>query len=150
MANKTAWDDTTAIDTALSTDLNSLANGSRAISAGVANGTELDLYGDLELVVQYGTAPSAGTKIAEVYLLPTVDGTNYPEGSASLTPQKALLVATFESRNPSTTAVERLVVPGIPLPPRAFKLLLVNTSGQAYAASGNTLKIKRYKLQNNA
>lgn len=149
MANKTGWDDTTSIDTALSSGLDSLANGSRAISSAIANGTEKDLYGDLELSIKYGTAPSAGTKVAEVYLLPTVDGTNYPEGSTSLTPQKALLIATFESRNPSTSTFEKLVIWGVTIPARGFKLLLVNTSGQSLASSGNTLKIKRYKMDNN-
>lgn len=137
-----------SIATALDTGLNSLANAARAISGTIDNDAGLDLYCDLELVVQWDTsAPSAGTKIAEVYLLPSVDGTNFPEGSSSLTPQKSLLVATFESRNPSISATERLVASGIPLPPRDFKLLLVNTSGQTYETSGNTLKLRPYKLQ---
>lgn len=153
MANKTGWDDSPSIVSALTTGLDSLANGSRAISSALDNDADAsakNLYGDLELVVRYGGGPpAAGTKVAEVYLLPTVDGTNYPEGSTSVTPQKALLVATFESRVPSTSATERLVVFGITLPPRDYKLLLVNTSGQAYHTSGNTLKIKPYKLDNN-
>lgn len=149
MASKTGWDDSTTIVSALTTGLDSLASNSRAISSAIDNGTGRDLYGDLELVVTYGVAPAAGAKVAEIYLLPTVDGTNYPEGSTSVTPQRALLVATFESRSPSTSVAERLVINGITLPPRNYKLLLVNTSGQAYASSGNTLKIKPYKLDNN-
>lgn len=149
MAAKVGWDDTTSVDTLLTTDLDSLANAARAISSAVEN-SERDLYGDLELVVRYAAGPpTAGTKIAEVYIVPSVDGTNYAEGSTSVTPQKALLVASFEARSPSTSAVERLIVLGITIPPRTHKYLLVNTSGQAYYSADNTLKIKRYKLDGN-
>ena len=135
--------------TALSTGLDSLTDTSRAISAAIDNDADLNLYCDLELAIAYTTsAPSAGVKVAEVYLLPTVDGTNFAEGGTSLTPQKSLLVATFESRNGSTSTLEYLIATGIPLPPRDFKLLLVNTSGKTLKSSGNTLKLRPYKLQN--
>lgn len=147
MANDIKWKDG-SISTLLSSGLNSLANGSRAISSAYDNTTNLDLYGDLELAIAYTTsAPTAGTKVADVYLLPTVDGTNYAEGGTSLTPQALLLVATFESRNGATGAVEYLIAPGIPLPSRSFKVLLVNTSGKTLHATLNTLKITPYKLQ---
>lgn len=137
-----------SIATALSSGLNSLADAGRAISSAIDNDAGLDLYCDLELAIAYTTsAPSAGVRVAELYLLPTVDGTNFAEGGTSLTPQKALLIATFESRNGSTSAVEYLVATGIPLPPRDFKLLLVNTSGKTLHASLNTLKLRPYKLQ---
>lgn len=137
-----------SIATALSTGLNSLADAGRAISSAIDNDAGLDLYCDLELAIAYtSSAPSAGVKVAEVYLLPTVDGTNFAEGGTSLTPQKSLLVAAFESRNGSTSAVEYLTASGIPLPPRDFKLLLVNTSGKTLHATLNTLKIRPYKLQ---
>jgi hypothetical protein len=133
---------------ALSTELNSLADAGRQISSAIDNSSNLDLYMDLELAVQYtSSAPTAGQKVAEVYLVPTTDGTNYAEGSTSITPQQALLVATFESRNGSTSAVERLASLGIPIPVGSFKLELVNTSGKTYASSGNTLKYRTYKLQ---
>lgn len=137
-----------SIATALSTGLNSLADAARAISSAIDNDADLNIYCDLELAIAYTTsAPAAGTKVAEVYLLPTIDGTNFAEGSTSLTPQKSLLVATFESRNGSTSAVEYLTASGISLPPRDFKLLLVNTSGKSLHATLNTLKVRPYKLQ---
>lgn len=146
MSNIKWLDGSTA--TALSTELNSLTDTSRAISSAISQ-SGLDLYCDLELAVAYtSSAPSAGVKVAEVYLVPSVDGTNYAEASSSLTPQKSLLAATFESRNGSTSTLEYLVATGIPLPPRDFKLLLVNTSGKTLKSSGNTLKLRPYKLQN--
>ena len=138
----------TAATSLLTSGLNSLADAARAVSSAFDNSTNLDEYGDLEFTVQYTTsAPSAGTKVAEVYLLPSIDGTNYAEGSTSITPQKALLVGVFESRNGSTSAVERLVVSGVSIPPDHMKFLLVNTSGKTLASSGNTLKIRPYKVQ---
>lgn len=139
------WEDGSAT-TALSTELNSLADAGRAISAAIDNDAGLYLYADLELVVSYATAPTAGTTAAEVYLLPTVDGTNYPEGSSTVTPQAALLVGSFEVRL-GTTGPERLVLRGVDLPARDFKLLLCNKSGRAFTASGNTLKVRPYRVQ---
>lgn len=137
-----------SIATVFTTELNSLADGSRVLSSAIDNDAGLDLYADFELVVQYtSSAPAAGVIAAELFLLPTVDGTNYPEGGTSLDPQQALKVGTFESRNGSTSATERLVVSGVSLPPRDFKILLKNISGKTLASSGNTLKIRPYKSQ---
>lgn len=141
------WEDGTESDI-LTTDLNSLGNNARAISGVIDNDANLNLYADFQLEVQYDTAaPSAGTRIADLYLLPTVDGTNYPEGSASLTPQQSLHVGSFESRNPSISAIERLVLAGVALPPRDFKVLIVNVSGVTWETTGNVLSIRPYRLQ---
>lgn len=137
----------TATD-ALTTGLDSLANGARAISAAIDNSTNLDMFMDLQLKVKYTTtAPAAGVITAEVYLIPSVDGTNYGEGGTGLTPQASRLVATFESRNGSTSTFEYLNSLGIPIPIGSFKLLLVNKSGYAYASADNLLTYRTYKLQ---
>jgi hypothetical protein len=68
-----------------------------------------------------------------------VDGTNYEDGSSTVTP----------ARNPdlvfplrAVTTAQRIVVIG-DLPPGSFVALLRNDgTGQAMAASGNTLKIR--------
>ncbi len=147
MANQ-QWEDSTSIVTVLSGGLVSLASDARDISAAVDNGTNLDLFGDLEFIVQWDTvAPSAGDKVADLYLLPSVDDVNFPEGSVSLTPQASLLIGSFESRNPSISGVEHLMLPGITLPPRNMKFLLQNTSGQTFDPSGSMLLLKPYKLQ---
>lgn len=137
-----------SLATALSTELDSLADAARAISGAIDNTANLHLYMDVELAVAYtSSAPAAGTKAGELYAIPTVDGTNYGEGGTSVTPQKALLIGIFESRNGSTSSVERLILPGIPMPPIQFKLLMVNTSGKTLKSSGNTLKYAPYTIQ---
>lgn len=137
-----------AATSVITTGMDSLVDTARAISADFDNSSSLDPFADLELSIAYTTsAPSAGLKVAEVYLVPSIDGTNYAEGTTSLTPQKALLVATFETRNGSTSTVERLVAPGISLPPDHMKFLIVNTSGKTLKSSGNILKVRPYKYQ---
>lgn len=159
MATNTKWAAPTAVQTLMQTVLDSLANGTLVVSTETAgnmtsgvydNSAALDLYADFELAVCYGVAPAAGTKVAELYLLPSADGTNFATVDASNQPQMALLVGTFESRKPSTSVLERLVIPGVSLPPGKFKLVLKNTSGQAYKDNSvtKTLKMRPYQLQN--
>ena len=154
MAN-TKWQDATAIHTCLNvaaqgTTLNALTNNSRAISNATGdldNGTDLDLFGDFELLVDIQVAPSVGAKIAELYLLPSVDDTNFPDGSTSITPQAILLIGVFEARQ-AITGDLRMVLPGIPLPARKMRFLLINVSGQTFGANdGHFLKVKPYKVQ---
>lgn len=134
--------------TLLSTALNSLADAGRVLTNAIDNSTNLNLLMDLELAIAYtSSTPSAGTVVAEVYLVPSLDGTNYAEGSGSVTSQASLLVATFETRNPSTSAAERLVAQGISIPTGSFKLLFINKSGRTLHASANTLKYRTYKYQ---
>ena len=159
MATNTKWAAPTAVQTLMQTALDGLANNTLVVSSETGgnmtsgaydNSSALDLYADFELAICYATAPSAGTRIAELYLLPSADGTNYASLDGSNQPQKALLIAVFESRNPSTSAVERLLVPGVSLPPGKFKLVLKNTSGQAFKDNSvtKTLKMRPYQLQN--
>lgn len=131
------------IATALSTGLDSLANGSSAITAALDNGTDRSIWDDLELVVTFGTAPALNAPV-EVYLVPSVDGTNYADGSATVLPSPNLLVGTFLVR--AVTTAQRVAIRKIELPPGLFKYLVRNQAGQAMAASGNTLKRRPYEM----
>lgn len=133
------------VTTVISTGLDALAaTTGKAISSAIDNSTDLDLFDDLELSVDFVTAPTAGT-VVEVYLLPAVDGTNYPDGSTSVLPQAGLFVGGFVVRN--DTAAQRMALRGIALPPGSFKYLVQNTTNQAFPASGSTLKRNPYQLQ---
>lgn len=128
----------------LTTGLNSLANNSLAISAVFDNtqGQTGDGYTlcDLELVVTFGTNPTANTGIS-VWFLQSQDGTNYEDGGTGTTPARApdvvfpVLVSTSAQR----------IIRRVLLPPGLMKFLLKNDgTGQAFAASGNTLKIRPF------
>jgi hypothetical protein len=122
----------------LTTGLNSLANGARAISSTVADNR--DLLGDFELVVDLASAPTADSPIY-LYFLEAPDGTNLEDGGTGITPS-ALPDVVFTVRAVNTA--QRIVRTRIPLPNGDFAVLLVNGSGQAMEASGNTVKMWTY------
>lgn len=131
-----------SVTTLLATGLNSLANNSLAISSAFDNtqGSTGDGYTlcDLELVVTFGTNPTAGTGVS-VWFLGAADGTNYEDGGTSTTPARSsdafIPVAV-------STSAQRVNVRAN-LPWGLLKVLLKNDgTGQSFAASGNTLKIR--------
>jgi len=139
----------------LTTELNALANNGVG-SGTIYNNTSGYLYGDFQYGVKYqSSVPTAGTISAELYLVPSIDNTNYAPGSGTLSanfaPQAALLAATFEARaSDATVNFEYLDVVGVPLPYGSFKPFLINKSGKTLAATGNTLYMRptTIKLQN--
>ncbi|MBA3034819.1 MAG: hypothetical protein KKF85_03410 [Gammaproteobacteria bacterium] len=135
------------IATALSTELNSLANGSIcAVSAEIDNTTSGKRwpYMEVEVVIAATAARSVGAFCA-LYLVPEVDDTNYPDASTSTTGNEYMSKYYVDSfpLDAATTA-RRLVTKQLDLPPGNFKLALSNNTGVALAASGNTVKFRRY------
>lgn len=143
MATTQKWARGTA-DTLLSTELNSIANNNNAIkSSSVTLTTESYVLAEVELRVQFGGTPTANTSVS-VWFLREVDGTNFEDGSGSITP----------ARNPdvvipvrATSNVQRIIKSCI-LPAGSFVPLIRNDgTGQSFAASGNTLKVRPLTLQ---
>jgi hypothetical protein len=129
------------LSTILTTELNSLANNAAVTSAALPN-TNLDTYADFELVCTHGVAPTADTTW-DLYAVRQLDGTNYEDGTASRPPANGFLGSFVLD---AVTSVQRHVLPGVMLPPYAYKLLIVNKSGQAAAATANTLKQETYNM----
>ena len=133
------WDGFTSRGTVLTTELNSLANAGRsAAGAEINNATNKDMYGQLELAVTFGTAPSAGGYV-EIYMVNALDGTNYEDGSNTVDPGTHKLVDRIPVR--AVTTAQRRTGRMLPLEPAKTKFLLVNGSGQAFPASGSTLTL---------
>lgn len=133
------WDGLTSRGNVLSTELNSLANAGRsAAGTEVNNATNKDMYGQLELQVTFGTAPSAGGYV-EIYMVNALDGTNYEDGSNTVDPGTHKLVDRIPVR--AVTTAQRLNGRMLTLEPAKTKFLLVNGSGQAFPASGSTLTL---------
>lgn len=123
----------------LSTELNSLGNGSRTNQGGaIDNGTNLDKYGWVKVSVTFGSAPSAGGYL-ELRMIHALDGTNYADGSSTVDPGVDTLVMTIPV-NAVNTAQSKQVGP-FALPPCKVKFILVNQSGQAFPASGSTVEL---------
>jgi hypothetical protein len=139
-----------AITTIASTEANSLANAAGVLGAEYDNSAGLYMFGLFELNVTFGSAPTAGNTV-DLYLIPAPDGTNYDDavtgagGSAPIT----CFVGGFPLRA-VTTAQKIPVGHGlsmINLPPCKFKAFVLNRSGQAFPASGSTLKMIPYRYQ---
>ena len=144
----TKW---TALETAeniLTTELNSLGSGSNKITTtAISNDAagEKNLYGIFELYIAAQGSNRTGTNV-DVYLLPTMDGTNYSFGGDSLDPGNSNYKFSFEL-DTGALAARYAVVDGIQLPPCDFHVLVQNNTGQAFASSGNTLKFRRYGVE---
>lgn len=126
------------------TELNSLANNAAAAAGSAYNnvigGGGGDGYTlcDLELQVTFGTNPTANTGVT-VWLLGSADGTNYEDGSSSVTPAR-LPDAVFPVR--AVTTAQR-INRRVWCPWGLFKALVRNDgTGQAFAATGNILSIR--------
>lgn len=130
----------------MTTELNSLANGSRAISSAIgADATAANLLGDFELAVTFGTAPTLDNTV-DLYLVRAADGTNYEDGNATIRPASNAFAGSFQLRN--VTTAQRIVIRDVPLPPGLWKAVVLNSSGQAFPASGSTLKVRPHNYQN--
>ncbi len=140
-----------SITTLLSTELNALASSSGLTAGAIstaggtsglfnntAGGGGLGGYtmGKFEL---YMPVPSgAVTGGAYVWCIATDDGTNYEDGSNSVIPaRRPDLIFPFRA---VTSTAQRIIV-FAPLPAGNWYVLLSQNSGQAFAATLNTLKV---------
>lgn len=126
-----------SIATLLSTELNSLANNAMsAASAAYASGGGY-LLAEVELLATFGTAPTANTGVA-LWFLRAIDGTNYEDGSATVTPARAADVVLPVRAVTTAQRTRRVVL----IPPGTFKGLAMNDgTGQALAATGNIIRL---------
>lgn len=132
--------------TLLSTELNSLANNTMcAASAAKSNNVgdaDYDGYSRVKLemvLAAYTGTPAAGSALY-VWFLKQIDGTNYEDGSSSLTPARspdAVIPIGAVLSGPQRVIVECW------MPTGAFKAIAKNVgTGLTFAAASNTLKAK--------
>lgn len=145
MATTTHKAYTQAATTALSGTnvIDGLANAgiSSTASAAIDNTTNLDLFMDLELNLAAPAATRTAGATINVYMIQALDGTNYDTLNATA----ADLVCVFPL-DAAQTAI-RASRRDIPIPPGLFKLFVLNSTGAATAASGNTLKYRTHSIQ---
>jgi|688.fasta_scaffold75129_6 hypothetical protein len=134
-----------AVNTILTTGMNSLADEGNAISSEINNTANLYLFDDVELYTNtLGYTPAAGS-VVELYQVVALDGTNYEDGDATIDPPASNLVGVFNMR--ATTVAQRHTIRMIPAPPLKYKYVVINKTGGALNASGNTLKNVQYRYQ---
>lgn len=144
--------DTNLTTVVTGTESGNLANGNRVISGStstgitsgvVDNATDLYMWADFEFTCTFASAPSAGQTV-DLYLVPSVDNTNFADGDASIVPPTTYYRGSFVLR--AVTSAQRVAVLGVPLPPEKFKVLLANSSGAALPSGGGIVKMQRYKV----
>lgn len=140
-----------AIATMLSTELNALANAAAALGVEYDNATGLYTHALFQLEVTFAVAPTANSTV-DLYIIPASDGTNYTDytaGAAGKAPYTGFIGGIpLEAK----TTIHRVAIgygrDMIILPPTKFKILAINKSGQAFPASGSTIKMIPQRYQN--
>lgn len=141
MANPISWDAYPGATTYLSTELNSLADGANKLGAAIDDSTDLNMLMAVQVyLATQGSARDSDARI-EMYLLQSVDGTNYTYGDDSTDPPKSAFCQSF----PFDAAVTAryVCIKDIPVYGK-FKMLFMNETGPALAASGNLVKYQLY------
>jgi hypothetical protein len=125
--------------TLLSTEMNSLGNNANAVHAtSVALTSAGYIDAEVEFVFSFPTAPTPNTSLW-VWFLREVDGTNFEDGSGSVTPTR-LPDLIYTVRAVNTT--QRLVQVATDIPPGNIRALVRNQgTGQAMGTS-NVLTIR--------
>ncbi len=127
------------------TALNALVNDGQAASDEIDNSSDLYLFDDVELYTGiFGVAPSAGAVVELYSILCDLDGTGYEDG-VSVAPPASNLVGVFNIR--AVTNAQTHILRQVPTPPSKFKYVVINKTGQTFAASGNTLRRRPYRYQ---
>jgi hypothetical protein len=129
-----------SLDTAVAgSTLNGLTNGSLALGAAINNaptdGSTISYdLGDISITLSSAVTTGSGTPNLVVYIIPEVDGANYPSATAATVSPN--LGYTFQF--PASQAQTTLVCMNIPIPPYNFKVALVNNLGATLPATNSS------------
>lgn len=116
-----------------SAQFSALGNGTGATASAYDNGASANLWikADFQFSGVMAATPNSGSAL-DLYLLPSIDGTNFADGNSAIFPP-SLYVGSFIVRNVTTNQV--LVLTGVPIPPTKIMPLLVNKAGAAISAN---------------
>ena len=126
------WDTPGSVVPLLTTELNALDSGSSVLSGEIDNSSGLKKYINLELVLAEQASARTGSAVS-VYLCASLDGTTFCDDTTPAPEflcQFGLDLAVTARR---VVRVNRLIPPG------EFKLKITNSTGQAFAATGNVV-----------
>lgn len=130
----------------LGATLNSLSDGAQVIGAAIDNSAgKMRIRLEVALALQ-GAARAADAAV-EIYAVRSVDGgTTYGYGSATVDPPISALLAVLPF-DAATTARTNTI--DAEMPAGFVELIFVNETGQALAATGNTLRYVLFDIESN-
>lgn len=118
------------------TTLDSLANGGTSAFVEHDNTTNLDLYASVE--VDLGSlTPTTGAEFTLRQFLS--HGTSDPDNTGSVGGGK-----TFREPLTTSTGAKKAIIWPVLIPPGPNQFCITNNSGVAFAASGNSIKVRPY------
>lgn len=130
----TNWSAPAALSSNLiSTELNSLANGSESALITYDNSSNLDLYGAVTIKLGSITTGSSGSVTLRVY---ASDGTNVSDKTGG--------GDTYTLPLTSGSSAKIVIAPMVRLYPFSLRFTVTNSAGVSLAASGNELYIRPY------
>ena len=132
----------------MSTELNSIASGNAILaSADITNGTGLDRYMDVSVVLASAVWPNTAGLNISLHLYPlSDDATHYGDGkfTSSVAGPPNIAPCAVIPLIINVTQAQYGQATGIVIPPGTFRLVLCNNGGVALASSGNTVKYRTY------
>ena len=113
------------------------------LSDEIDNSSNKYAFADLDLVL--GSAAFTGSDAGiEVYIVPTVDGTNYPNFDTTFANYMLQYYVGQILVKAVSAAAFRGALRGVVIPPGKYKWALRNVAGAAAPSSGNTLGERNY------
>ena len=139
------WTSYGSLVTYLSTELNSLANDANKLGSAIDFASaNRKMYMDVEVYLASIDLSGQTNPAIHVWLLARTDGTNFEDGSDSITPARApdKIVPLRE-----VNAAQRVFARFLLTTPDQGKLLIKNKTGTSLASSGNTVKYRLYSQE---
>jgi hypothetical protein len=132
-----------SLDTAVAgATMNTLANAAYALGSAINNvpaaGTTVSYdLGDLTITLSSAVTTGSGAPYLAVWILPAVDGTNYPSppgGSAGAAP----VGLSYSFPMVASVSTQTIICPNIPIPPYNFKVQIQNNLGVSFPATNTS------------
>ena len=131
--------------TYLSSELNSLGNNSNKVGSAIDFASaNRKMYMDIEIYLNTVNLSGQTNPALHLWLLPRTNGSDFEDGSDSITPARAPdKIIPLRAENTSQRVFARYLL----TTPDQGKLLIKNKAGTSLASSGNTLKYMLYSQE---
>ncbi|NIT55419.1 MAG: hypothetical protein GWN00_04030 [Aliifodinibius sp.] len=138
------YDSTPTLATYMTNGLDGLADNTTNVGGTIFdNSSNLDFYMCAELVLNSVDLSSETNPTVELYMVPSIDGTNYcdtgSDASSTDIPPASTLAGIFIIQE--TNASHRAGIEMFRIGPLKYTPVIINKTGQAFHATTNTLKM---------